>query len=197
MLKGERVFLKPLVKSDVPSFLKWLNDPEITQYLACYLPLMEAREEKWLNDLAFSQTDVVFAIHGLLNRNFDLHGKGELRPSPSKNGSHEKVIGNCGLHKIDHRNQVATFGIVIGDKDFWKHGCGTEAAKLMIEYGFDHLNLHRISSSVFAANEASIKMHEKVGFVREGVLRQARFHRGKFMDEIIFGLLREEWAKKK
>ncbi len=176
MLKGKKVILRPLKKSDIPLFLKWFNDPEITQYLLWYLPMTELAEEKWYEEAATGRngTQVFFVIEATENN----------KPYP---------IGSISLDHIDPKNQRAEFGIAIGEKKYWDKGYGTEAARLLIDYGFKQLNLNRISSSAFAPNKRSLKIHQKVGFVKEGVRKQALFKHGKFLDQVIFGLLRENW----
>lgn len=152
------------------------NDPEITQYLALYLPLTEIEEEKWLEDLVTKRkgSDVVLAIEDIKSR---------------------KLIGNCGLHRIDPKNHDAIFGITIGDKKYHGRGYGTEAAKLIIDYGFNQLNLHRIGSSVYDFNPRSLNLHKALGFKEEGKLRKKQFKNGEYHDEILLGLLKEEWKK--
>ena len=176
MLNGKRVILRPVKRSDINLFLKWFNDQEVIQYLSNYLPMTEMAEEKWIESLATtrSKTDVVFVIE-------------------VKEGSSNKPIGNTGLHGIDSKDQNAWFGIVIGEKDYWSRGYGAEAAQLIIEYGFQQLNLRRISSAVTEFNERSIRMHERLGFVEEGRRRKATYVNGIFWDDLVYGLLREEW----
>ncbi|HXZ29959.1 MAG TPA: GNAT family protein, partial [Dehalococcoidia bacterium] len=108
-------------------------------------------------------------------------------------GALTKPIGSCGLHEINAKDHNANFGIVIGERDYWNKGYGTEATRLVLDYGFQELNLHRISSAAFAFNERSIRLHKKVGFREEGRLRQAMFKNGQYHDEVQFGILREEW----
>jgi RimJ/RimL family protein N-acetyltransferase len=175
MLKGKNVLLRPVRRTDISYFLKWFNDPEVIQYLTMYLPMTEMGEEKWIEELANRAGSTV---------NFAIEAIGESANQP---------IGSIGLHNINPKDQAAHFGIVIGEKDYWSKGHGSEATRLLIEYGFKQLNLHRISSSVFAFNERSIRMHKKVGFKEEGRLRQADFKNGHFHDRVMFGLLRDEW----
>lgn len=178
MLKGKKVLLRPIKRSDISFFLKWFNDPEIIQYLTRYLPMTEMAEEKWIEELATKpQSEVVFIIEVI------------------EDGSN-KPIGNCGLHRIHPKDHTAEIGIVIGEKDYWGKGYGTEATQLLIEYGFKQLNLHRVSSWVIEFNKRSIKLCEKLGFQKEGVLRKAIFKNGQFWDKILFGLLKEEWQKR-
>jgi RimJ/RimL family protein N-acetyltransferase len=176
MLKGKSVLLRPVKRADISYFLKWFNDPEVIQYLTLYLPMTEMYEEKYIEELGTTRakSDALFVIEAI-------------------KGASTKPIGNCGLHEIDSKDHKAMFGIVIGEKDYWSKSYGTEATRLLINYGFQQLNLHRISSSAFAFNERSIKLHKKVGFREEGRLRQLMFKNGQYHDLVQFGILREEW----
>lgn len=180
MLKGKKVLLRPIRKSDISLLLKWFNDPETTKYLGLYLPVTEVEEEKWIEELATIKRgiDIVFIIEVIENNS-------------------TKPIGNCGLYKINQKDQTAELAIVIGEKEYLGKGYGTETAQILIEYGFQQLNLNRISASVLESNEKAINLLKKIGFKVEGRLRKARFKNGKFYDQILFALLREEWTTKK
>ncbi len=174
MLREEKVLLRPIKKSDKDFFLKWMNDPEVTQYIRIYLPINEMLEEKWIENISLRDVEktVLFVIE-----------------------AEDKVIGNCSLNNINKKDQVAVFGIIIGEKDCWGKGYGVSATKLIIDYGFNQLNLRRISSSAISFNERSIALHKKTGFKEEGRLRKNIFVNGSFYDEVLFGLLREEWKR--
>ncbi len=182
MLKGEKVCLRPVKRSDISLFLKWFNDPEVIQYLTMYLPMTEMAEEKWIEDLA-NMTNTRASSVNKVNFVIDAF-RGDINTP----------IGTCGFHNINPKDQNAEFGIAIGEKDYWSKGYGTEATQLLINYGFHQLNLHRISSSVYAFNKRSLKLHKKVGFKEEGCLRKDIFKNGQFEDRVIFGILREEWV---
>jgi RimJ/RimL family protein N-acetyltransferase len=177
MLKGNSVVLRPFQRSDLPHFLKWFNDPEVTQYLTFYLPMTEMAEQKFIENMAnFTASDVYFIIEAIKN-------------------DANKPIGSIGLNGVHPKDHSATFGIAIGEKDYWNKGYGAEACRLIINYGFTQLNLHRISSSAYSFNERSIRMHLSVGFKEEGRQREAAFKNGEYHDIVAFGLLREEWKK--
>ncbi len=180
MLEGKRVILRPIDKKDVELFLKWFNDPEVTQYLLFYLPMTRKAEEKWIEDNNLSNSNFIFLI--------------EIK---GDKGRPNIPIGNCGLHQISWKDRHATFGIAIGEKDYWNNGYGSETSALLLKYGFEVLNLHRISSSVFEFNKRSLKAHQKVGFQIEGRRRKVFFKRNRYCDEIILGLLKSEWSKRK
>lgn len=178
MLNGKKVILRPVKRSDLKLFLKWFNDQEVSQYLSIYLPMTEMGEEKWIEKLGKEQQGktVIFVIE-------------------TKEG--KKSIGTCGLHEVDHKNQHATLGISIGEKDYWSNGYGTDATQLIVDYGFNQLNLNRISSCVFSFNKRSENLHKKLGFKEEGRRREKWFRSGEFQDDIVFGLLRKDWNNKR
>jgi RimJ/RimL family protein N-acetyltransferase len=175
MLIGKKVILRPYRRSDLQNFIKWFNDPEVIQYLGLYLPMTEMAEEKYIEDLpSKGQTLAHFVIEAI-------------------EGNENKPIGTTGLSEINNKDRNATFGISIGEKDYWSKGYGTEATNLLIKYGFEQLNLHRISSDAFSFNERSIRLHKRVGFKEEGRRQQRVFKNGQYYDVVEFGLLRSEW----
>jgi RimJ/RimL family protein N-acetyltransferase len=91
----------------------------------------------------------------------------------------------------DNRSASLRIGL-FRDEDFGK-GYGTEALRLVLDYGFGTLNLHRIGLDVFDFNPRAIHVYEKLGFKREGVQRDALFYDGEFHDSIVMGILEDEW----
>ena len=85
------------------------------------------------------------------------------------------------------------FGIVIGDKESWDKGYGTEATTLLVRYAFETLNLNRVWLHVFEENARAVRAYEKAGFRREGLLRQDHYRDGRYHNTIVMGLLRDEW----
>jgi RimJ/RimL family protein N-acetyltransferase len=177
-LTGKKVHLRPLVKSDVQLFMKWFNDSEVSRYLTVFMPLSERFEENWMEEACTkgAADNAYFIIEAIEKDGF-------------------KPIGNTGLVRIEFKNQTGTFGISIGEKEYWNHGYGTEAASLLMDYGFDQLNLHRISSFVFAKNERSRRLHRKLGFQEEGMQREIVYRNGEFNDLVVYGLLKNEWKQ--
>jgi diamine N-acetyltransferase len=170
-LIGKQIYLRPFDVEDAAVACAWLNDPEVRVHIRRDWPLTLAAEQGFIQQMSQSTQDVVLVI--------------VLR-------SEGKPIGLCGLHKIDSRNRHAEFGIAIGDKSHWGQGHGSEATKLLIDYAFDTLNLNRVHLQVYEDNPRALRCYEKLGFVREGRLRQEDFRRGKYRDLIIMALLRED-----
>ncbi|UCC16213.1 MAG: GNAT family N-acetyltransferase [Dehalococcoidales bacterium] len=179
MLKGSKVTLRPVNKSDVEYMTRWMSDAEVTRYITPYLPITEMAEEKYVEILSMNtEGSIAYFIIDAIERD------------------HQKPVGAIELGDINTNDHCASFGISIGEKDYWSKGYGTEAAQLIIRYGFEQLNLHRISSVVFSFNERSLRLHTKVGFIQEGLRREAWYRDGEYHDEVLFGLLRKEWQVK-
>jgi RimJ/RimL family protein N-acetyltransferase len=173
-LIGTNVYLRPLERADAPRIVPWFNDPEVTATLERYRPLDLQEEEAFIERAYRSEHDLPLGI--------------ALRET-------DQLIGVTGLHQIDPRNRHATFGICIGEKSEWGKGHGTEVTALMVAYAFRELNLNRVWLRVYEQNRSGIRAYEKVGFRREGVLRQDRFHEGRYWDTFVLGILRQEWLE--
>lgn len=179
MLIGERIRLRAAERSDLQTFLRWVNDPEVTRGVALYRPFSFSEEESWYD--------------GMLSRPPDQRSLViEIRPD----GVSWLAIGTMAFHEIDWRNRSAEFGILIGEKTYWDHGYGSEAVGMLLKHGFATLNLHRIFLRVFADNPRAIRAYEKAGFVQEGRLRQAEYHEGQYVDVYVMSVLKDEWMKR-
>ncbi len=169
--QGPRIALRPLERSDIPQFVQWMNDQEVTRFLMYQLPIMLPMEEKWFERLCEKPEDNI--VLGITLRG--------------------KLIGDVGLHRIDWIGRSAILGIAIGDKTKWGKGYGREAMILMLEYAFRCLNFRKISSMVYAPNIKSIRCHELCGFKREGLFKEHIFRDGKYSDEVRFGIFERDW----
>ena len=102
-------------------------------------------------------------------------------------------IGNIYLTGIDYINRKATSHILIGNHDDWNGGYGTEAMCLLLNYAFNHKNLRRIEAIVLEDNIGSCKMHEKLGYKREGLLRESVYKDGCYKNQVYCALLKSEY----
>lgn len=170
-LKSKRVVLRPIERADVPKFLVWINDPEVTQYIATLFPKMEADENEWFEGLHKRQPDDI--VLGIV-----VDGK---------------LIGNMGIHHINWINGTATTGAIIGDKEYWGKGYGSEAKMLLLHYLFHTLNLRKISSSVIAYNDRSYAYSMKCGYKEEGRRKAQLYRKGQYWDEILLAVFRKDW----
>lgn len=178
IIYGRRVRLRAVERQDVEKFHQWINDPEVTEGLALYLPMSMRDEEGWFEGIS-------------------------KRPPQEKplaidcrDGEDWTLIGNSGFFDLDHTAHSGEIGIMIGDKSYWNRGYGTEAMLLLLRHGFETLNLHRIFLRVYASNPRAIRSYEKAGFVHEGRLRDAVYRRGSYGDVLMMSVLHPEWDAK-
>lgn len=163
--QNSKVILRPMEQKDLPLLRRWINNPEVSQYLTAYLPIDEFQEEEWLKSLGKRQpNDIVLGIVAKIKR--------------------PALIGNVGIHQISWKDRVATLGIFIGDCRFQNLGFGGETVNLICEYATTTLNLRKMCLSVHANNPRAIRCYEKCGFIREGVRKEQMFIGGKYLDEI-------------
>jgi RimJ/RimL family protein N-acetyltransferase len=104
-------------------------------------------------------------------------------------------IGWCALFLQAPVNRRASLGIIIGEKAYWGRGYGTEAVKLMLDYGFGVLNLNSVELGVYSFNRRAIRCYEKVGFRRIGIHRQARILAGVPHDALFMDILADEFEE--
>ncbi len=171
-LEGERVRLVPPDPAHVPAFLRWFADPNITRYLLYRFPVTLKQEEEWLERMSVSQEDVIWAI--------TVKASGDL-------------VGATGLHRITWRHRHGSNGIVIGERSEWGKGYATEAIRLTTAFAFNELGLEKVLTEVYEGNVASRRAMERVGFRQCGLLRHNRFFDGRWHDEWVGEILREEW----
>ena len=172
---GERIFLSPKSGSEEEAikFTEWLNDFETTDYTGRSAQLLSIKGEKeYLENHYKSEGN--FAIVTL---------------------NEEKLIGTVSLEKIDYISRTATLGIFIGDKNYRSKGYGTEAIKLILDFGFNYMNLKNIALDVMSFNERAIKCYKKCGFKEYGRRRQCVFLDGKYYDKISMDILDEEFKE--
>lgn len=170
MLQGKLVRLRSPERGDLPAFVRWFNDPEATRFLLRGPPMSLEGEEQWYDDLLKSD-DPVFCIETLEG----------------------KLIGNIGIMNLDWVDRRAEIGVMIGEKDHWSRGFGTEAISLLLRYMFEELNLQRIGLYCDETNLRAQRCYQKCGFRQEGVFRHHRLKDGAFVNDVIMSVLRADW----
>jgi RimJ/RimL family protein N-acetyltransferase len=171
-LIGTHLYLRPLEREDAPLLAPWVNDPEVTRTLLIHRPVSLQAEVAFIDRVSQSEQDVVL---GMVLKDGD------------------RLIGAAGLDQVDVKNRHARFGMLIGDKGEWGKGYGTEATGLLVGFAFQTLNLNRVWLHVYEYNERGLRAYAKVGFRREGVLRQDTYREGRYWDTVVMGILRAEW----
>lgn len=172
-LVGERIYLSPKNSEDIEKFTERLNDFEITDYTGRSGLLLTLDAEKEYMEKN-KNAEASFAIVTLDN---------------------DEMIGTVSLEQIDNINRSATLGIFIGNKEYWNNSYGTEAIKLILDYGFNYKNLHSINLEVMSFNERALKCYKKCGFKEVGRIRQSKYINGRYYDSIVMDILKEEFIE--
>jgi RimJ/RimL family protein N-acetyltransferase len=172
ILEGEKVRLRPIAESDLPHFVEWLADGEVTRWLTeLDAPTLD-EERQWYERTRADPDTVNWAIETL---DGSLAGSVELRVAAAR--------------------RKAELGIGIFDKTQWNRGLGTDTVRLVVGYAFGELGLNRVELTTAEDNIRAIRCYEKVGFVREGLKRQDRLYGEEFGNTLMMSILREEWQK--
>src|SRR4051812_1516710 len=103
-----------------------------------------------------------------------------------------RYIGTIRLHEIAWEDRRARLAVGIFDRRFWSRGSGTEAIRLLLDYAFEQLRLHRVDLRVLDYNTRAIRCYEKCGFIREGVERESALVNGLWHSDVIMGILENE-----
>ncbi len=174
IMRGTKVVLTPACREDVPAYLRWITDPELNIFLLDYgkVSTLEA-EYAWYDD-------VVTKVGGRM-----VHMDVRLPED-------QKLIGDCSLFDIDHKEGTAEVGILIGEKDYHSKGYGSEALYLLCRYGFDKLNLHSILLRHLSINARGDKAYRKIGFREFGCFRESVVRDRKRYDMVYMDLLESE-----
>ena len=171
---GEKVALGPFDRQWLPLYLRWVNDFEVMRmFLPRLRPVTAEAREEWYGRVAKPEPGTV---------DFTVYERAGMRP-----------IGYTSLEEIDHRQRTATFGLMIGEKDCWGKGYGTETTRLVLDYAFTLLELHNVLLSVHARNERAIRAYARAGFREIGRRREANRLGGRAYDEVYMDCLATEF----
>jgi len=173
-LIGERVFLRPFSKRDLPHIQRWSNDAELRKLTGEVAPISQAEAEKFYRELRSDENRAWFTI-------------------VLKKGT--RVIGEAGLLHMFRPWRNTDMTIIIGEKDTRGKGYGQEAGRLLLSYAFQHLGFHRVSVGVVGFNKNAIRFWKSLGFKKEGVERDEYFCDNKYSDFIMMSILENEFRK--
>jgi RimJ/RimL family protein N-acetyltransferase len=173
MLRGKQVVLRPIQRADLPRLWELVEDFEVA-VLGAPGPIVPHSlaefEARFDQELTKEQKDQAY---------FGIEVDGEL-------------IGEAGLHHINHFNRSCELGIGIG-REYWGKGFGQDAVRTLVDYAFEHLNMNRVGLYTLAEDPRAVGAYRKAGFVEEGRIRQHAWVRGRYEDELVMSVLRQEW----
>ena len=173
VLQTDRLELRSLMSNDLNFIFQHFSDPEINRYLL---------DEEPVQTMEQAQEIIDFYVPP---RNSYNRWVITLKPNMTP-------IGTCGFHKWDQRNHHAEIGYDLGTAH-WGKGYMTEALQAALLYGFGKMELNRIEAIVYPENTASLRLLERLGFQKEGLLRQSFRHGEIYFDHFLLSLLKEGW----
>lgn len=177
-LKSERVILREMEEKDWIDVHKYASQEKVCQYQP-WGPNSEQESEEFVNQILIDvkkdpRSRFVFAV--VLDESTEMIGAGEINIR-------------------DYSNRVGEIGYIVNPQ-YWGMGFATEVANLLIEYGFNDLNLHRIYATCDPRNIGSSKVLEKVGMIKEGKMREDLLLKDGWRDSLLYSILEHEWVKK-
>ncbi|MBA2176175.1 GNAT family N-acetyltransferase [Halobacillus locisalis] len=170
-----KVQIRELILNDVEDRYQWCLDKEVTKHLNMpekYPPFSKDETRNWIQ-MCIDKTNGY-----------------EQKAIVTDAGIH---IGWIDLKNIDKLNKHAELGVAIGNKNYWGQGYGLSAMNQMLLWGFNALGLNKIWLRVEVDNEKAIKSYKRMGYVEEGILRQDRLRKGKFVDRLRMSMLKNEF----
>ena len=171
---GDKVALGPLRRELLPLYTRWINDFDVIRTLGVAVqPMTTESEEGWFDRASRSDGS---------SAHFTIYERATMRP-----------IGNTSLDPIDRRHRVATFGILIGEKNCWGKGYGTETTRLMLDFAFRFVGVHNVMLTVFSFNQRGIRAYARAGFKEIGRRREAHRLGQDVYDVIFMDCLASEW----
>ncbi len=174
-LENKRIKLRKLKISDIDFIFRCSEDKEITRYTSVAPPPYGIKEAQ----------QFIRGVQRKMKKKKSFQFGIELKEN-------KELIGMVLLDEINFKNKNASVGIWL-IKRYWGKGISDEAVKLMLEFGFKELKLERIQAKVLHKNIRSQKLLKRMGFKLEGKLRKKTFFKKRWFDDLIYGVLKEEY----
>ena len=172
-IEGEKLYLAPLDMNNIELFTKWVNDETLSRGIGTISSVItEEGERIYMENACKNANNYQFYV---------------VRKSDNK------ILGTYSLNKVNHIHGFAEVGGFIGEIDERGKGYGTEALRLISDFGFNVLNLRILIGNIFSFNQASIKSILKVGFKQVGKISKYYFFRGEYHDRLIYQITKEEF----
>lgn len=173
-IESARLRVRLVTEADLADLLKTNGDAEVTRYLPYAAWQSAADAQAWFERMASAQAT------------------GTAHQFVIEHQTSGEVIGSCLLFRHDVGSARAELGYVLG-RAHWGHGYMAEALEALLDCAFGPLGLRRLEAEIDPRNTASLRLIERLGFTREGLLRQRWVAKGQSVDVVIHGLLRDEW----
>lgn len=173
-IEGSKLYLRPLEPDDYGVRMPlWMSDREVTRYMERgTFPLSREVHLQRYEELLSASDELEMAV---------------------VTKADDTTVGVAGLHRIAWIVRSAEFRILLGDRQCWGAGLGTEALHLFVAYAFEYLNLEKVWLGVNEENERAVASYEKAGLAREGVLRREIYRNGRYYNAVRMGIVRSEY----
>ena len=178
MIAGDKVYLKAVERNDLSQLKEWRNLPDFRKHFREYRELNSEMQEKWFENVVVNDKNtIMFSIFC---------------------SDSNKLIGCCGLCYINWVHRNADLSLYIGHENAYIDDIGfaDDACTLLLEYGFNELNLHRIWTEIYEFDNKKKNLYEKLGFKQDAVLRDQYFYDGNWCNSMILSLLSFEFKSK-
>lgn len=175
MIKGEKVYLAAIEKSELSKLMEWRNIPSFRKHFREHREINLDMQENWYEDKVIrDKSTIMFSIKSVENN---------------------ELLGCCGLCYINWIHRYADLSLYIGWNNTYidNEGYALEACNLLFDYGFNELNLNKIWTEIYEFDNKKKILYESMGFKLDGVLRQNYFYDGKWWNSYILSLLKEEF----
>lgn len=170
LIEGPNLYLRELAATDLERTWEWLHRPDIYLGIGVQVPFTKKQQEQWFTRLQNDENKVVFAV---CRKNNEVH------------------IGNVSLDMIDRRHLNARFSIFIADTLLRGNGFGSESLRLLEQYAFDELGLHKIWCKTDTGHPEIFRFYEKLGFYQEGILKEHEFKEGRYVDKVLYAKIKQ------
>jgi RimJ/RimL family protein N-acetyltransferase len=168
----KNIYLRKFEDKDLGAIYKLKNDPKTAKFLGGF-------------SIAYSRNDILEWINSVRNREKDI-----IWCIADNN---DECIGQIGLYDINYRIGNAEIGIAISKNNI-NQGIGTKVHRKVIEFAFNEMNLNKVTALVLTLNKLSVSLYEKLGFTKEGEIRNYQYRQGEYINAYLYGLLKEEWS---
>jgi RimJ/RimL family protein N-acetyltransferase len=172
VIEGKLVRLRPPSMDDAAAIITWFEDMEVTRFLQLKTPPSLEYEKEWLDRMARDLNFLMWVV--------EYEGR---------------AAGMTGIHEINWKEGWGTTGTIVGDKSVWGKGLGRELMQLRTNYAFTQTPLRKLKSAYADGNEASARAQAASGYRVVGRYQADRFADGRWRDEILTEVMREDWAK--
>jgi len=173
-IEGDNISLTPANLEHIELYTKWMNEPQCRKYIRYNMPQTIEELKKKFEPKKEAVKDEIF---------FEIWHKKDKKP-----------VGYANLFRIQWFTRNAHIFILV-DPEYWGQNIGTEAGKLLVDYSFKELNLHKISARMFAPNKGSLRVAEKIGFKHEITLKKEVYIDGEHVDALEYVIFKDDWMK--